>query len=235
MSKIWAIAKREFKNYFVSPVAYILITVFVFIVGLLYSLNIVRYPTAQIDAVVFMMANIFMFLSPMVTMKLLSEEKKLGTIELLYTSPITVTEVVLGKYLGAMLFFGVLFGITMEFPLFALIYGKPDFWMMMACLLGFVLAAGTYIAIGMFASSLTESQMGSALIGFALVILFWIISSVADNMSGPVGNWLGTLSISKHFIDFLKGIVDLGNLFFFAALSFVFVFLTIRRLEWKRW
>ncbi|MEI7904668.1 MAG: ABC transporter permease [Candidatus Firestonebacteria bacterium] len=236
MSKVWAIAKREFKNYFVSPVAYILIVMFVLIVGLFFNfLYVTRFSYAQLDSIVYNMTNIFMFFSPMLTMKLFSEEKKLGTIELLYTSPVTVTEVVLGKYLGSILFFGVVFGIMLQFPAFVLIYGKPDFWPMVSCLLGFVLAACTYLAIGMFASSLTESQMGSAMIGFALVIFFWIVSIISDNIAGPAGNWLGNLSMSKHFIDFLKGIVDAGNVFFFVALSSLFVFLTIRRLEWKRW
>jgi len=133
------------------------------------------------------------------------------------------------------LFFFVVFFVMLEFPFFVIIYGKPDFWPMVVNLLGFALASCTYLAIGLFASSLTESQIASAMIGFFLVMFFLFVSMVSDGMTGSLGTWLADLSINKRLEDFYRGILDLSNVFFFVALSFTFIFLTIRRLEWKRW
>ncbi len=236
MNAIWSISKRELRNYFVSPIAYIILAVFFIICGLFgYIVYVAKAPYAQVIYIVSLMTNIFMFLSPMLTMRLLSEEKKQGTMELLYTSPLTITEIVLGKYLGAVLFFGVLFLISLEFPIFLLLYGKPDIPVMLVSLLGFALVGCTLISMGMFASSLAESQVVSAIIGFALVIVFWVMEFFSSAVSGSVGNWLATLSLSKHLESFSKGVLDGGDVFFFAAMSFMFVFLTIRRLDWKRW
>ena len=236
MNSIWSIAKRELRNYFVSPIAYIILSVFFIICGLFgYIVYVAKAPYAQLVYIMSLMTSIFMFLSPMLTMRLLSEEKKQGTMEMLYTSPITVAEIVLGKYLGALLFFGVLFFISLEFPVFLMIYGKPDLPAMLASMLGFLLVGGTLIAMGLFASSLAESQIVSAIIGFALVIVFWIMEFFSSAVSGSVGNWLATLSLSKHLESFNKGVLDGGDIFFFLAMSFMFVFLTIRRLDWKRW
>ena len=116
-----------------------------------------------------------------------------------------------------------------------MLYGKPDVPVMLASMLGFILFGGTLIAMGLFSSSLAETQIVSAVIGFALVLIFWVMEFFSSAVSGSVGNWLATLSLSKHLESFNKGVLDGGDIFFFLAMSFMFIFLAIRRLEWKRW
>lgn len=236
MNKIWAIAKRELKSYFVSPIAYIVIVVFLLFSAFVFNFIIVaRYPLAEIRSIVYNMAFIFLFISPMLTMRLLSEERKLGTIELLYTSPITLTSIVVGKYLSSVLLFLVMFLLILQYPIFVLISGTPDVGPMLSALLGFVLISVTCLAIGTFASSLTENQLVSAVIGLGMMLLFWLIGIAGENIGGSVGNFISSLSIIKHFDDFVKGVIDLGNIFYYLAMIFFFLFITVRRLEWKRW
>ncbi|MFH1824535.1 MAG: ABC transporter permease [Candidatus Firestonebacteria bacterium] len=235
MNKIWAITKRELKSYFVSPIAYIVIVVFLLFSAFIFNVIIMRYQIAEIRGIVYNMAFIFLFISPMITMRLLSEERKLGTIELLYTSPITLTSIVVGKYLSSVLLFLVMFLLILEYPIFVLIGGSPDIGPMLSALLGFVLISATCLAVGTFASSLTENQLVSAVIGLGLILLFWLIGMAGDSIGGSVGNFVSSLSIIKHFDDFVKGVIDLGNIFYYLAMIFFFLFITVRRLEWKRW
>jgi len=236
MNKIWAIAKRELKSYFVSPIAYIVIIVFLLFSAFIFNFIIlIRYPLAEIRSLVYNMAFIFLFISPMLTMRLISEEKKLGTIELLYTSPITLTNIVVGKYLSSILLFFVMFLLILQYPIFILISGTPDIGPMLSALFGFILISATYLAIGTFASSLTENQLVAAIIGLGFLLLFWLIGIIGDNIGGSVGNFVSSLSLIKHFDDFVRGVIDLGNIFYYLAMIFFFLFITVRRLEWKRW
>jgi ABC-2 type transport system permease protein len=235
MSKIWAIAKREVRSYYLSTIAYIIMGVFIFLASYFFNLILAYSRLADIRGVIQNMNVIFMFLAPIITMKLLSEEKKLGTMELLYTSPITVTEVVLGKYLASLIMFGVLFVLTLQFPLIISIVATPEKGPMLTSYLGFFFMGATFMAVGIFASSLGENQLVAAVLGFGMLLMFWIIGWAGDLVGGGAGNWISSLSVMNHFEDFLRGVIDVSNIFYYLGMIFLFLFLTVQRLEWKRW
>jgi ABC-2 type transport system permease protein len=168
-------------------------------------------------------------------MRLLSEEKKLGTLEFLYTSPIKVSDIVIGKYLGALLLYLVITLFFLQFPLYLVLFSKPDLGPILTSLLGFLLNGCACIAIGLFASSLSENQLIAAVVGMISVLFFWIIGWVSGLSPGGVGNFFASLSLIKPLENLSKGVINAEDIFYYSALIFFFLFITIKRLEWKRW
>ena len=235
MNKTWIIAKRELGSYFVSPVAYIVIGLFLLISGYFAYVLIASTKLAEVRPILMNMSFTFMLMSPLITMRLLSEEKKLGTIEFLFTSPVKVSEIVLGKFLAAVILFLVIFAVSFQYSLYIIIFGKPDLGPIFTSLLGFFLIGLVYLAVGLFASSLTENQLVSAIVGMVMLIMFWVIGWAGDVVGGGVGNFLGGLSLLKNLENFTKGVINAGDLLYYIAMIFFFLYITIKRLEWKRW
>lgn len=233
--KIFPIVKKELYSYFVSPIAYIVITVFLVISGYFFSMILFYGQNAELRGVIHNMSITLLFISPIITMRLLAEEKKLGTIELLTTSPISLTHIVLGKYFASLILFLIISFITLEYPVFLLIYGKPDIGPMFSAYLGFILLGGVFLSAGLFASSLTENQIVATVIGFGILLMLWIISWAGGLVNGNIGSILSSLSVFEHFDSFTRGIIDVADCLYYISLSFSFIFLTVRRLEWKRW
>lgn len=235
MNKIWIIARRELKSYFVSPVAYIVIGLFAFITGYFAIAFIASSRMAEVRPILMNMSFIFLFMSPLVTMRLLSEEKKLGTIEFLFTSPIKISEIVIGKFIAAAILFCIIIGVALQYPFFIVIYGRPDMGPIMTSLLGFFLAGLACLAVGLFTSSLSDNQLVSAVVGMIMLLLFWIIGWAGSLMGDGVGKFFSDISMLTNLENFTKGIIDAGSLIYFIALISFFLYLTIKRLEWKRW
>lgn len=235
MEKAFIIAKREIKSYFVSPTAYIIIGLFLLISGFIYYVTLLSSGVAEVRGFLLNMCFTFMMLSPILTMRLLSEEKKLGTLEFLYTSPIKVSDIVIGKYLGALLLYLVITLFFLQFPLYLVIFSKPDLGPILTSLLGFLLNGCACIAIGLFASSLSENQLIAAVVGMISVLFFWIIGWVSGLSPGGVGNFFASLSLIKPLENLSKGVINAEDIFYYSALIFFFLFITIKRLEWKRW
>ena len=235
MNKAFIIAKRELKSYFVSPVAYVIIGLFLIISGFMYYSILFSSRVAEVRGFLMNMCFTFMLMSPILSMRLLSEEKKLGTIEFLYTSPIKVVDIVIGKYLGALLLYLVATAFFLQYPLYLVLFAKPDLGPVLTSVLGFILNGCACLAIGLFASSLSENQLISAIVGMITLILLWIIGWMGDLLPGGVGNFLGSLSLIKPLDNLSKGVISANDLFYYAALIFFFLFITVKRLEWKRW
>ena len=159
----------------------------------------------------------------------------MGTMELLMTSPISITKVVLGKYLAVALFFLMMTAVTWQYPLFLMSFGDPEFAHMLVAYGGFVLMGLSFLAIGLFMSSLTENQIIATVLTFGILLLLYVIGSAGDQVSGVTGHILKALSLIGHFESFSKGLIDLGDVLYYLSLIVVFVFLTMRRFEWKRW
>ncbi len=235
MNKVWVIAKRELKSYFVSPVAYVVIGLFLLISGYFFYVILASSRMAEARGIIMNMSFTFMLMSPLITMRLLSEEKKLGTIEFLFTSPIKVSEIVAGKYLAALILFLAMVVITFQYPLYLILFGKPDLGPIFTSLLGFFLLGGTYLAVGLFASSLSENQLISAIVGMVVLIFLWVIGWAGDLIGGGAGNFISSLSMMNNLENLGKGVLDAGNIFYYIAMIFFFLFITVKRLEWKRW
>lgn len=254
MTGWFAVFRKEAANFFVSPIAYSVIAIFLAISGLFFFAYISLMSQVSLQAmnnpmigqrinltdvvfrpVVSTMSIILLFVSPLLTMRLFSEEKKSGTIELLLTYPVTDTGVLAGKFLAALSVLAVLLAGTASYPLLLLSVGKLDAGIVLTAYLGMLLLGAAFMALGTFISSLTENQIISAAIAFGAALLFWIISHMGSMTGEPLASILKQLSIVEHLESFQKGILSLADLSYFVLFAAFFLFLTLRSLETHRW
>jgi ABC-2 type transport system permease protein len=231
-----AIAQRELKSYFVSPVAYVVTAFFLLISGYLFSVILLQSKEATLRYLISNLSVIWLFITPFLTMRLLAEEQRTGTIELLLTNPVREFELVIGKYLGAILFLFFMLLLTLYYP--ALLYmlgGFPDTGPMAAGYLGVILQAGAFLAVGLLMSSLTENQMIAAMLSFAVLLVLWLADAVANNIGEPVNNIVRYLSITQHFQDFSRGVIDTSHVVYFVSMIAACLVLTMLSLQTRRW
>jgi ABC-2 type transport system permease protein len=258
MKNIIAIVQRELGMYFVSPVAYVVLTIFLFLSGMFFQTvlsEVLRMSMMQamqgaqfgqgaapIDVPGIVSRNflssmsvILLFMIPMITMALFSEEKKRGTIELLLTAPVTDVEVILGKFFAAASFFAILL-LSTWIPMAVLyIFGHPASGPIFTAYLGLFLYSLSLVAIGMFISSLTENQIVAGVLSFGSFMLLWLVSVMANAAQGSSKAVLSYLSILDHLDEFMKGVLSTSNVIFYLSLAFVGVFLTYRSVDSLRW
>ncbi len=231
-----AIALREFKAYFTSPTGYIFLGFALFISGLMFvSINL----TNQITDMTSYFSNIsivFLFMVPLLTMRLISEDKRNKTDQLLITSPINVLSIVLGKYLAALMLFGIYMIITCIYPVVLAMYGAPVLGTIITLYIGYFLLGASLISIGILVTSLTESQVTAAIATFALLLIVWF----ADWVSNAVGNKYVTiviewLSLLNRFQEYVSGIFNVSTVIYYISFIALFIFLTVQQIEKKRW
>jgi ABC-2 type transport system permease protein len=235
MRKVLTIAGRELRSYFVSPMAYVVLAFFLGVCGLIFALTVTT-PEAQADMTGMFHTMVFvaLMMTPVITMGLLSQEQATGSIELLMTNPVRDVEVVLGKYLGAVgLFVLVLIG-SLEFPLIMNAFGDPDWMAILSGYLGVLLVGLAFIAVGLFASSIVANQIAAAVLGYVILLFFWLIGWLDMASEGVVGDIAKNISILENFQDFGKGIIDSRPIIFFVSLTVFALFLAVRSLENKR-
>ena len=246
MKKAFIIAKKDFFSYFTSPVAYIVIAIYLFLSGYFFW-NIVSFFAAseanqyhqlpynvEMRVLISQMAMILLFISPMITMRLFSEEKKIGTMELLATSPVSFANIAIGKFIAGALFFLVLCILTLHYPITLMSIGNPDIGPLISSYLGFILLGLSFISIGIFSSSVTENQIVSVVICFGILLMLWVIGWAGQGTYGIMERILSSLSIKEHLDNFTKGILDLKDVFYYISIIIAFLALTIKKLEWKR-
>ncbi|MDH5705000.1 MAG: ABC transporter permease subunit [Candidatus Aminicenantes bacterium] len=254
MKNIWAICKKEVKTYFTSPIAYVLITVFLVLVGFFfyslvwwfnnYSFQAARDPTylqqLNINQMVFSplfhnISIILLLTIPLLTMRLFAEEKKRQTDELLYTSPISVNQIIIGKYAASLFVLLVMLLLTGILSILTFAYGNPEFVPILNGYLGLFLMGAAFIAVGIFFSSLTENQVVAAMLTFGALLLFWILNWAAGSASGMWTDVLNYLSFFQHFDDLTRGILDTTDIVYYASFSFFGLFLAHSVIQSRRW
>ena len=263
MRNVLAIAWREIRTYFTSPLAYVVIGVFLCLTGYIFWASLVRFSDLCLrfgnEPSVFSQLNvndmvirpmfgsmgvIFLLMIPAVSMRLLAEERKNGTAELLFTCPVTTGEVILGKYLGATFVLVVMLGLTLGYPLIIMASdARPDMKPALVGYLGILLFGMAALAVGMLISSMTENQIIAAVGTFGTLLLLWAIAWVADAAAGvrlglgdaTLGDLLNKISISEHLQDFRKGLLDTEHVVFYLSVVFLFLFLTQRVVESRKW
>ena len=232
--KLLALVKKELVHYFSSFMGYVVLFAFFAISGFFYYLIMVQTRQASMKPVFQNLVVILLFVTPAITMRLWSEEEKSGTAELLKTSPLTVWEIVVGKYLGVCAFFLVTLIPTFIYLGLILALGNPDLPPLVANYLGYTLAAMAFFAIGLLASTFTENQIVSAIVAFAMLLMLWVIGAAGSNVEGPLGDFLKDLSIFQHTDDFFAGVIDLSHIVYFGSLIFLGLFFSVKILESKR-
>jgi ABC-2 type transport system permease protein len=250
---VWIIWQKELRSYFVSPIAYFLLAMFAVIFGFFFW-NIVGYfvftgMESQMRGEMFpmnvneqvirpLLSNvgvIGLFFIPMITMRLFSEEKRSGTIELLVTSPVRDGEIILGKWLAALSLYGVLLLLTALNFVFLFKYGNPDWKPLAIGYLGLLLQAGALLAIGMFISTLTKNQIIAGAATFGVCLLLWVLEWVSGYETATWAQVLSYISVVTHIGSFSKGLLDSKDAVYYVSLTFLGIFFTARSLESLRW
>ncbi len=253
MRAIWTICRKELYSYFVSPVAWVLLTIFAilsgfftyFISGIFVQQGMQSQMTGQsmpmsvneqVIAPVFSnIAVIGLFLIPLIAMRLFAEEQRQGTIELLATSPIHDVEIILGKWLAAVLMYSALLAVLVLDFSFLFMYGRPDWRPVATGFLGLILQGACLLAFGTFISTTTKNQIVAAAIGFAFALLLFVLSWSTAFGNSDTSQVLSYLSITSHFDSFSRGVIDSKDLIYYLSAIFLGLFLTARSLESMRW
>jgi ABC-2 type transport system permease protein len=253
MKNAWTICTKELKSYFASPIAYLLMAFFALIFGFAFftaTRDFVRFGFMSqmqgrnmpmnvneqvIRPLLGFASTVALFLIPLITMRLFAEEKRMGTIELLMTSPINDWEIILGKWLGALLLYlCVLLTSALNIGLlFA--FGKPDWKPILVGYLGLILQGGTLLAIGAFISTTTRNQIIAGGVTFFACLLLWLLSWFTAYDSSGYGQVVNYLSIVTHFEGFAKGVLDSKDIIFYISMIFLGLFITSRSMESLRW
>jgi ABC-2 type transport system permease protein len=254
MQNVLAIWQREMKAYFVSPIAYVVLTVFLFLSGFFFITILsaviqntmmqgqfgqgaqpVDVPGIVTRSYFGTMSVVLLFMIPMLTMGLYAEEKKRGTIELLLTTPVSNVQALLGKYLASVSFLFIMYLVS-GLPVIALFkYGQPEWKPILGGYLGLFLYGAALLAVGLFISTLTENQIVSVVITFGVILVLWLIESFSTSAEGVAKDVLSYLSVIGHLDDFIKGVIDTSHVIFYLSFAFLGLFLTYRSLESMRW
>ena len=254
MSNIVAIMHKELKGYFASPIAYIVIGFYALISGFFFYSLVLYFdrqsmqmmglgggaPAVNVNENLirpsFLNAMVvFLFVLPMITMRTYSEEKRSGTIELLLTSPLTDFQIIMGKFLGAMALYAAMLAVTLIH--IALLYwaGRPEWLPILTTYVGLLLMGGCFIAVGLFISSLTKNQIVAVMITFTVFLMLWVINWIASFVGPTAQQVLNYLSITEHFDDFTRDIIDTKHLVYYLSFIGFGLFLTARAVDTERW
>lgn len=253
MRNMWIVCRKELGSYFVSPIAYILLAMFAIVFGFFFWNAVGYFVYAGIESemrggmmpmnvneqvirpLLSNVSVIGLFLIPMITMRLFAEEKRTGTIELLVTSPVRDFEVILGKWLAAMVLYSGMLLLTALNFVWLFRYGNPDWKPLAVAYLGLLLQAGALLAIGTFISTLTRNQIVAGAVTFGVCLLLWVLEWVSEYDATPTARVIAYLSVLTHFETFSKGLLSLKDAVFYASAIFVGLFLTARSMESLRW
>jgi ABC-2 type transport system permease protein len=231
-----AIYKRELSGYFNSAIGYVVLAVYYFFSGLFFYLYCFYRDSASLGYVFANMFYIVMFIIPVLTMKTFSEERRQKTDQALLTSPVSLTEIVLGKFLAAFLMFAMCNVIYLIYAVVISFFAQPQWSVILCTLLGTLLLGASMIAINVFISVLTESQVVAAVLGMGAGLLISMMSYFVNNISIQwISAVLEKISFMKYYENFTYGILSITDVIFFLSVTALFLFFTVRALEKRRW
>ena len=231
----WIFCKRELKSYFNSPIAYIVITIFLLISGWFFFNNLFLSNQTSLRGLFSIVPFIFMFFAPAISMRLLSEEKKSGTIEVLVTLPVSDWEIILGKYLSALILLSIAVLLTLAYALTLSFMGNLDGGALVGGYLGLIFVGATYLSIGIFTSSLTRNQVVAFVVSFVIVFILFMLDKVIIFFPGFMASFLEYLSVDYHFSNIARGVIDSRDVIYYLSVIFFFLLLSVRFLESRRW
>jgi len=229
------IALKEFKSYLASPMAYVVTGIFLVLTGFFFQSSPTTYSETSITGFLTYGSILLLLLASVLAMRLLAEEKKMGTLELLLTAPVRDSEVIMGKFLGSLGILTAMLALTFYYPILLMWFGDPDIGPIATGYLGLFLLGGTSLAVGLFASSLTSNQIVAVVIAGGILFALWFIGMAADLLPEALGEVTGYLSLYSHFPDFMRGVIDTRGIIYYLSITALFLFLAVRSLENSRW
>ena len=235
MRSVLTIAGRQFRSYFNGPVAYIVISIILLTLGFFFWKTFFLFGRASCREMFRWLGLILVFSLPALTMGLLAEEKRTGTIELLITMPVTEAQVILGKFLGVLGLYGVLLALTISYPLSVSTLGDLDWGPGWSGYLGLLLQGSAVLAIGLMASSWTSNQLIALFVALTLSVFFWVLDKFLALLPTNAASALQWLSFDYHFQSMARGVIDLRDVLFFASVVVFALAVAFRALESRRW
>jgi ABC-2 type transport system permease protein len=234
-SNVGTIFKKELRSYFNSAVAYVVIVVFLAIVGWMYTSSMFLINVASLRMMFELIPLVFLFVVPAITMRLLAEEKKAGTIELLTTKPLHDWEIVAGKFLAAWALIGIALLPTLIYYITVAFLGDIDNGPVIGGYLGLLLMAGVYVAVGLLASSLTENQIVAFIVGLLLMFAFFMMDKVLIFVPDFMTSIVEYLGIDFHFSNIARGVIDSRDIVYFGSVLGFTLYLSVVSLEKRKW
>ncbi len=237
MKNISIISRKEFRSYLASPVAYVVTAVFLGLSGTFFASYLAGTNYADTSIRGFLDAAQFLILlfAAALTMRLIAEERKLGTWELLLTVPVRDVEIVIGKFLGSLALLASMLLLTLYYPVLLFVLGDPDLGPIFTSYVGLLLLGSAALAVGLFASSLTSNQIAAGVVAGGILFALWFLGALADSAPGALGELLSYVSLSGHFPDFVRGVIDTRSVVTYLSTTAVFLFLAVRSVEADRW
>jgi ABC-2 type transport system permease protein len=256
MTNVWLVSRRELASFFFSPIAYVVLAAWSLLMGVFFSGSFTNYalislqimrnpraaeqlnltPTSAILGPVFSSTTvILLFVTPLLTMRLFSEEKKQGTMELLLTYPLRDGELLIGKYLAALMMYFLMMALTLIYPVILSAFVQVEWPVVGAGYLGMFLLGSAFLAVGLFASSLTSNQIVSAMVAFMILLVSFILDFLAVSAGETFGAVLRHLSMGIHLRNFIQGIVDTRDVIYLVNVVILCLFLSMRSLEYYKW
>ncbi len=253
MRNLLAIAGKELRGYFASPIGYVLVGFYALLFGWFFYTLVAFFERQSMQmsaggpgsamnvnqmlvAPLLMNATVIMLLVfPLITMRTYAEEKRSGTIELLLTSPLTDWQIILGKFLGALGLYAVMLAVTLVHVAILFVFGTPEWKPIATGYLGLLLMGGSFLSLGLFISSLTKNQIVAGMITFSVFLLLWVINWVSTFVGPTMQTVLNYLSITEHFDDFAKGIIDTKHVVYYLSFIAAGLFLTMKSVDSERW
>lgn len=254
--RVWPIFKKELRIFFTSPVAYVILAIFLLVMGWFFSQIFQYYAQATVRAGMSPMMGqpelnttdgilrplfsniaviLLLSLMPLLTMRLFAEERRSGTIELLLTYPVRDGAVLLGKYLAALTLYALMIAFTLAYPAILVYFARVEGGPLLTGYLGLLLMGAMFLAVGVFASSLTENQIVAAIVTFGILLMFWVIGWTSEFAGQPLGAILAHLSLLEHNENFSKGVIDTRDVIYYLNFTALGLFFTLRSLEARRW
>ena len=215
--------------------AYVVTGIFLALTGFFFSVSSSTYFETSIKGFLQIGGILLLLLASVLTMRLLAEERKLGTLELLLTAPLRDSEIILGKFLGSLYILVAMLALTFYYPLLLILFGDPDMGAIGTGYLGLFLLGSASLAVGLFASSLTSNQIVAAVVAGGILFGLWFIGLAADFIPEGVGEVINFASLSNYFPDFMTGVIDTRGIIYYLSVTALFIYLAIRSLENSRW
>jgi ABC-2 type transport system permease protein len=232
-----AVYKRELQGYFYSPIAYVFMGIFLLVSGVFFAMSNILADQANFNGMLGSISFLFMLCVPILTMRLMSEERKNKTDQLLLTSPLSITDIVMGKFFAACTVFLATLVITAIYPIVLFLFGNPSIIEILTGYLGFFLLGVSLISVGVFISALTENQVTSAVITFGVLLLLYIGSSWLTQIIGIA--WIVSIlqwfSVYDRLQPFTNSVLSVTQIIYYISFAAVFIFLSIRTVERRRW
>lgn len=231
-----AIYKREIKAYFNSAIAYIFIGFSLLLCGFFFIVSNIANAVSDMNGFFSNLSVVYLFLLPILTMRLLSEERKTKTDQILLTSPVSIFSIVFAKFLAALTLVVISIAITLLYVIVLAIFGNPAYGTIISSYIGFILMGSAFVSIGLFISSLTENQVVASVSTFGILLLLWVIDWVTNFVNNPIfAKVISYFSILKRFEEFNNGLLSIAPILYYLSICAIFIFLTVRVIEKRRW